>query len=268
MLVLLQRTVPVLNYKNDIFVPVESLVITVIVFSIYSRRRVMRSLEIKHLLHQFAHDIRDGHSNLLKRIHERNANGFLDWNLSHLKSLVRWTQEYFRIITKDNTVEVAIRIAFSSETEQGNVVYKTVARTDGLDKNRESTSEPIAANEGLPKYLIENDRRKILIYNDINKAIEKGVFKKTRSEEAFPDEIVTMMVAPLNGYDGKRKSMIGILYVTSRNKNVFREDHVDCMKFVADKISDTVSISIEMGKLLNKPTRKKNVQVIQPKQNI
>uniref|UniRef100_UPI004055D949 hypothetical protein n=1 Tax=Candidatus Electronema sp. TaxID=2698783 RepID=UPI004055D949 len=256
---------PLFNNKGHIFYLIAVSVFIFIISITYARYRIVRSLEIKHLLHRFAHEIRDEHSNLLERIYERKAYNFLDWYLSHLKSLVKWTQEYFRKITKDNTIEVAIRIAFPSESEQGNVVYKTVARTDGLDKNRESTSEPIAANEGLPKYLIENNRRKILIYNDINKAIEKGVFKKTRSEEEFPNEIVTMMVAPLNGYDGKRKSMIGILYVTSRKKNVFREDHVDCMKFVADKISDTVSISIEMGKLFNKPTRKKNVQVIQSK---
>jgi len=233
--------------------------IALIMGIIYLRKRTIRSLDVKYLLHQFTHDIRDAHSQLFRKIANKNPSNLAQNYQNHLKLVIDYSKDYFRKITNDNTIEAALRLATPHKEEQGNILYKTVTRTNGLNKNRENTSELIAANKGLPRYLIEtNKQRKVLIYNDLEKAIKLGVFKKTKSEEEFPKEISTMMVAPLNAWDGKKNSMIGILYITSRNKKTFAEKNVDSMRFIADKISDTISISTEINKIILKNRRKKS----------
>ena len=141
--------------------------------------------------------------------------------------------------------------------EKGNILYITRVRTSGLNKNRETTSEPIIANQGIPRYLIEKGCQEILIYVDINEAIELGLFKKTKSEEKYPNEIKTMIVCPLNAWDGSRKSMIGILYITSRKDNVFSEKHVDSARFIADTLANSISFSTMLHKMITKRKPKK-----------
>ena len=91
-----------------------------------------------------------------------------------------------------------------------------------------------------------------MIYLDINEAIELGLFKKTKSEEKYPNEIKTMIVCPLNAWDGSRKSMIGILYITSRKGNVFSEKHVDSARFIADTLANSISFSTMLHKMITK----------------
>jgi hypothetical protein len=77
----------------------------------------------------------------------------------------------------------------------------------------------------------------VLFYSDITKAIAEKAFLKTRNEEMYPDEIRTMMVAPLNGWDGNSNDMLGILYITSRRTGGFKATQVDSVKFVADALA-------------------------------
>ncbi len=61
----------------------------------------------------------------------------------------------------------------------------------------------------------------------------------------YPDDISTMMVAGLNAWDGSSETMIGILYITSRNENVFKEKHVDLLGFAADIGALTICRTIQ-----------------------
>ncbi len=121
-----------------------------------------------------------------------------------------------------------------------------MARTDGLNSGREETSEDISPDEGIARFLIERDCHGTLLYNDIDAAIKMHAFKKTESERQYSEEIITMMVAPLNGWDGEKKSMIGIFYITSRNKKTFSVKYTDSALFAADMFSRSLVNTVEL----------------------
>jgi hypothetical protein len=226
------------------------------------RNRTLRSLDISHILHQLSHQIRDEHSRLFKKLSSKQK-ASPDGCLSHISGTLEVSKDYLEKITQDKSIELAVRLAFPHQEEQGNILYKTIARTKGLHNN-EWPSEPIAADEGIPRCLIEDRKdHNVLIYRDIKKAIQKKIFHETNREEEFTNEIKSLMVAPLKAWDGNKKSMIGILYVTSGYKKAFREEHIDSMRFIADQLSDTVSFSITVNHMLimkgNKNARRRQL---------
>jgi len=210
------------------------------------------------MLHQFAHDLRDFQSKKwmhLKTPHNYRKVDFKQEYKEHLSLICGHIKEHFRRITKDDSIEVAIRLARPIKDEPDNVEYVTRFRTSGLNKNREKTTSPIPANKGLPRYLIEKGCQEILIYNDINEAVKMNLFQKTTSEEKFPNEIHTMVVCPLNAWDGSKKSMIGILYVTSRNKKTFKEEHIDTARFMGDMTASAIAFATSVYKIINKSSK-------------
>jgi transcriptional regulator with GAF, ATPase, and Fis domain len=214
----------------------------------YLRRRTMRSLEIKSILHDLSHKIRDNHSKWFEILYSHKKSITEESYIMHFEALLGIIQRYFIEITNDKTIGVALRIAVASQNDE-NVMYKTIARI-GLNSKRDETSEPIPANEGLPNYLIKkHEKCKVVIYYNLEEAIINDVFKKTKSEEVYPNDITTMMVAPLNAWDGKKRNrMIGILYITSKKEKIFEEKHVDSMRFIADVVAETVSTTTELLK--------------------
>ncbi|MBI3353795.1 MAG: hypothetical protein HY034_02760, partial [Nitrospirae bacterium] len=144
-------------------------------------------------------------------------------------------------------------LATMEDDKTQKIVYTTVGRSSGLSSKREETTEGISANEGIPRFFIEEKGSQgILIYNDLHKASSMGAYKRTANDAKYPDEIKTMMVAPLNAWDGKRQSMIGILYIASRESNAFSIIYVDSMRFVADIIAKAFSHFICQRKHINK----------------
>ena len=229
---------------------------------IYLRIRTIRSLDIKFMLHQFMHDMRDYHSRLFhykKKIYKNKDKDFTREYSEHLLCIANHIRELFRRLINNSSIEVSIRLAYPIEGQDGNVEYITRVRTSGLNQNRSDTSEPIKANEGIPRYLIEKKCHEILIYQDIDQAIEFNLFQKTENEEKYPDEIKTMIVCPLNAFDGTRCSMIGILYVVARDENLFKEKHVDYARFVADATANSISIATMMYKIINSYSKKKGI---------
>jgi len=216
----------------------------------YLRTRTMRSLEIKTILHDLSHNIRDNHSKWFELFHSHKTSITEEKYIAHIKTFLGIIQKYFIEITGDKTIGVALRIAVESKNDE-NVMYKTIARI-GLNSKRDETSEPIPANEGLPNYLIKKHNKcKVVIYYNLEEAIINNVFKKTKSEEVYPNEITTMMVAPLNAWDGKKRNrMIGILYITSKKDKTFEEKHVDSMRFIADVVAETLSTTTEILKFI------------------
>jgi len=249
-------------------VSLESILIAISVFFVafiliglvYLRKRTIRSLDIKFMLHQFMHDIRDYHSRLfrhLKNIHETKNYDFTQEYNGHLLLLANHIRDLFRRLINDSSIEVAIRLAYPIKEQDGNVEYVTRVRTAGLNKNREDTSVPIPANKGIPRYLIERKCHEILIYQDIEESIRLGLFHKTENEEKYPNEIKTMIVCPLNAFDGSRCSMIGILYITARNENIFKEEHVDYARFVADAAANSISFATMMYKIIESYSKRR-----------
>lgn len=237
---------------------------------IYLRKRTIRSLDIKALLHNYSHYLRDHETNIFKRIeHQKGLFDSQDTELErffeYVDHVCEYTKDYFVLMTHDSTINCAIRLAVEiddPESKGTRVVYRTIGRSSGLSAARSETTEDIPSNQGIPRFLIDDhDCKGVLRYNDIKEAAKTSVFKITKSEDKFPEEIVTMFVAPMNGWDGKRRSMIGLLYVTSRNLRVFRRKHVDCMRFVADMAATSLCFTVQRFKdsgLINTIRRKKS----------
>ncbi|XOF32932.1 MAG: hypothetical protein ACL93V_13055 [Candidatus Electrothrix sp. YB6] len=212
-------------------------------------RRTLRTLDMQNSLQQLSRHIRDSQTKLFRKL-SSNEKAAPDECLTHFTDTLELCKEYITAVTGDRTIELAVRIAFPHPQEQGNVVYGTAARTKGLEQSN-WPGEAIPANQGIPRCLIE-DRNKydVLLYRDMGRAIREKVFQEAEDDRQFFRQVASMMVAPLTGWDGKKKSMIGILYLTSGKKKAFREEHIDCMRFLADMLSETVSFSITVNHML------------------
>lgn len=212
----------------------------------YLRFRTIRSLDTKYFLHRLVHDIRDKQTSLIQDLENPSAydrKRFRDDMLAMVNQAVENIAEYFRLQTGDNTISVAIRLT-SEDPETKEVMYRTYTRSKGLNPQREKTTESIPSSVGIPKYLSGNGSTGVLIYNDLNDAATNRTYYRTENDVAYPDDIKTMMVAPLNGWSGDEESMIGLLYVCSRNRNVFGPIYVDAIGFCADLLATTISNSL------------------------
>jgi hypothetical protein len=217
-----------------------------IVTMFYLRKRSVRSLNIKMHLHNIAHELRDQQTRLYRKIMNKHL-----WDSDALtafaNSLCDQIKPFFTELTYDSTIETAIRLAEEVEDEDGlRIIYKTYGRSSGLDKSRNCTSESIKSTEGIPHLLNESHKCKVVLkLNDIEEASKCGAFKKTKNEEKFPHEIATLFATPINAWDGKKESMIGILYITSRKKKSLHPKHIDSVRFLADQIAPHFAFSAQ-----------------------
>ncbi|MFC1769645.1 GAF domain-containing protein, partial [Nitrospirota bacterium] len=173
----------------------------------------------------------------------------------YLKECSNNVRNYYVKLLSDDTVSVAIRLATRDSKPSNAVVYRTYGRSTGLNPNRQNTSEDISINEGIPRYLADQDFKGVLMYNNIEEAARIGAFKKTRNEEKYKEEVVSMMVAPLNSWSVTKQKMIGIIYVTSRKNNAFSVKHVDSMRFMADLVAQSIASIVHLNNV--QPSRRK-----------
>jgi len=217
----------------------------------YLRRRSIRSLDTKYYLHQLSHDIRDKQTDLHEKLSqkEKYSIGKLHKDLEILLNEVSENiASHFKLLINDPTICVAIRLA-RYEKKDKKIYYRTYARSKGLNPQRKRNSEDISSSKGIPRFLMEdNEGQGVLIYNNLKEAQKNGTYYFTKNDVKFPDDIKTMMVAPLNAWSGKRESMIGLLYITSRESGVFKPIHVDSMAFSADLTAAAVANSLEIVK--------------------
>lgn len=227
-------------------------VISLIAF-FYLRSRSRRSLDIKFHLHSLTHYLRDSQTKFFKLVQERSGSSAKlsshekEVFHNYVENFCERTKIYYKELTGDKTIEVAIRLAIDVSKKQGQqeIVYKTIGRSSGLSKERDSTSEAISANEGIPRFLSEKKNSKgVLVYTDLKQAAEYDAFKETPNEKLYPDEIKTMMVTPLNAWGRKSQRMIGIIYITSRESKTFKFKHTDSMRFIADMIANSIAFAV------------------------
>jgi hypothetical protein len=210
---------------------------------IYLRKRTLRSLNIKYYLHQLAHQIRDKEAEFYKQTNQGEDYSKLkieEQLKNYLHQLVELLKKYFKLLLNQKHIEVAIRLA--SIEQENKVVYKTYARSSGLNPRRQKYSEPISKDEGIASvFRNQKGGQGVLIYNDIKQASKENMYKWTKNDDKFPNEINTIMVVPMNAWDKNSMDMIGLLYVTSNKKNIFGEKDVDALSFAADMIASTIS---------------------------
>lgn len=211
-------------------------------------------------LHQLAHQLRNEHSQLLQRLAGKEKASPEDC-LGHLTEILALAQGYLRIITREKGVELVVRIALPHQQEQGNIIYQTLVRTNGLQGN-EWVDRAVPANKGIPRYLIEErEACNVLVYRDIKKAIREQIF--TEAEDESLQGVKSLAIAPLRAWDGKKKSMIGMVYLASGRTKGFCEEHIDGIRFIADMLSDAVASSITVNHMLimkgNKNARRRQL---------
>ena len=220
----------------------------------YLKYRTKRSLNIKNNLHQLTHDIRDGQTELYQKISKNEDYTYTITKI--LENICNNVANHFEILTRDKTIGTSIRLANSSKDKAGNcvILYKTYARSKKFSKGRENTSETININFGIPRFLYKKKDHGVLIYKDIEKATELGVYTKTKNDISYKEDIKSMIVMPLNAFAGKDKDMIGIMYITSKKKKTFKVIHTDSALFIADLTANVISNIIEYINLNNKTT--------------
>ncbi len=224
------------------------------------RKRTLGFLTLQRQLHQLAHQLRNEHSQLLKKFASKEK-AVPEDVLRYLAEVLEKARGYLEVITGEKH-DMALRIALPHQEEQGNIIYQTLACTAGLEKNP-WLEQAVPANEGIPRYLIEErDTCNVLVYRDIKKAIKEQVFCE-ETEPAFADTIRSLAVAPLKAWDGKKKSMVGMLYISSGRTKSFREEHIDSIRFLADILSDALASSLTVNHMLimkgNKNARRRQL---------
>jgi hypothetical protein len=239
------ETLP-LSFAQALLALITSLSILLISSLAYLRARSIRSLAIKSELHQMMESMRDHVSTLFKRkagarrVGKNAPEVHRDEALLVKKfsaDVAECVQKYFRLLTGDTSVACAIRLIAKDADQPSASHYVTVARSSGLAAGREDTSQPIPSNIGIPSFMSKHSGRGLLFYYDIPKAIEKEVFHKTASEDRYKDDIVTMLVAPLRGWDGSNIRLFGLLYVTSKSRGSLCIKHFDAMGAISDALS-------------------------------
>lgn len=201
-------------------------------------------------LHQFAHYLRDRHSITEELARSQKNLSRLqreDYRHAYCDNVCNKIRDYFRILINDDTIECAIRLADrdSNNPDNSDVLYATSGRSNGFSPGRDETSEPISAKEGVPKKFFEKDYLGVYIYYNLKVAADEDHFKATKSERRYGDDVKTFMVAPINGWDSDEKSMIGLLFVTSK-KSPFHKKYTESIKLFADLLGESIPKIIDL----------------------
>jgi hypothetical protein len=247
---------------KDTFVPL-ALVLAILIiiicissfmFWVFFRKNAKKHLETRSTLHSLSHRLRDIAVDSEKAIKLSSSSLSFEDKSDNLRktcnNICEAVRTHFNAITGEDTA-CAIRLVHtlhpqSDEISDGiKTSYATIGRSQGFNENRKDTSY-LPADKGAAKFfLYESDTQSkgVLIYNNLDTAAEKGVYYKTENDISFPNDVRTMMVAPINGWDGEEIKMIGLLHVTSR-KSPFYKKHVDAMRSVADMIATTLPLTL------------------------
>jgi hypothetical protein len=222
-------------------------------FLLYVRLKYYKLICLQKHLHQFAHYLRDRHAKTEEIVKEttkpltklQTEDNFR----TYCNGICNEIRDYFKELTGDSTVCCALRVADKESDDPADpvVVYSTAGRSRGFTPSRNETSQPITANKGVPSFFLDRKGcQGVLIYYDIKKAVAEEAFVQTINEEKYNADIKTFMVAPINGWSGCMKTMIGLLYVTSK-KSPFGKKYVDSIKMFADLLGESIPKIVELS---------------------
>ena len=114
-----------------------------------------------------------------------------------------------------------------------------MGRSKNLNPNRSATTEPVSRKEGIPKLFLAEEKASqgILFIDDLQKASASGCYKQTRNDKLHGSDFSAMVVMPINGWNGLKKDLIGLVCVTSKSHKLLQTRHVDLFKFTSDTIA-------------------------------
>lgn len=202
-----------------------------IILNNHTNKKIKASI----VLHECVHSCRDAADAILSSSLDINKQSSTLGELC--KSLCENTKKFFDEIKKSD-VGVAIRIA---RKDGANDTYNTYGRA-GLSSSRRRTTEPLLKNAGVAKILLDNDASGCLIYKDVRDASE-AEYVRMKNDKHYKD-VVSMLAVPVNGNDGERMSMIGILYISSKKEGFFSQDDVEFAKAFADAAALLLSYKV------------------------
>lgn len=220
-----------------------------VAFMVVIRNRELRHARLGNRLHSLAHYLRDWEVRISEG--EGHLSGDDKFGLlAFADGACERIRKVFSVLTGDRSVNAAVRLAVLAEAgspgAEEMVVYRTIGRSTGLNQNRAATTVDVPANGGVAGYLMKEGgagevAHGVLFYHDISAAAQRHAYSLSENDSRYKGEVTTMIVAPLNAWDGKGRSMIGLLYVTSGTTGTFRDDHIEYMKMIADTLAPTLS---------------------------
>lgn len=226
-------------------------VLVVIAIFVYARRRAQRSVFCKDRLHNMSHVMRDTFCELLKRTGARKSKHDLAHEKRHLlessNAIAKSIADYYRVLTGCECIGVVIRLAADKPNDGiHQTFYISVGRAGAINQTRQDTTEPIQSSEGIPKLLRskEINASGILFFDNISQAIRHGIYKETDNEKSFPDDYRYVIAVPLNGWNGTRKDLIGLLTITGRSSKILRVEHVDLLKAIGDRLAEHYAATV------------------------
>ncbi len=127
-------------------------------------------------------------------------------------------------------------------------LYHTYARAGILNPKREDTTEPLYPNGKLLTTLGQDELRgyPVFICNDVELAQDKKDLEEDENSKLYPNEVKSMMIARLYAWDIEKqcRSQIGLMYITSSEKNWFKASQVDVALAIADAFESLALFAI------------------------
>lgn len=227
--------------------------IVIVVLFLYARSRALRSLECKDKLHEMSHIMRDAFCEVLKRTGARMSKHDLAHERRHLldtsNSIAKSVVDYYMALTRAKCAGAVIRLAEDLPDDgKEETHFVSVGRAGSPDQARAESSEPILATEGIPKLFkaSNGNANGVLFFEDLDKAIRHGAYKETENERQFTEDYKYVVAVPLNGFNGKKNDLIGMLTITGRSKKkILCVQHVDLLKAIGDRLAEHYTATIE-----------------------
>ena len=138
--------------------------------------------------------------------------------------------EFFRTLLYDKTICCAIRLASSVDQKD---CYETFGRSRGMSVHRDEHTKPIPAGLGVPQFLRSKSNMGVCVINDIKQAAESSLWFATPNDAL--QDVKFLAIAPINSYEGGKKSMFGMICITSKARK-FGHASVEPLKGFADML--------------------------------
>ena len=204
----------------------------VIVFVICRQRK--ERLKTDHRFHQFYHLTRDDFAQIL--FSQKNGPERAMRLERFHRDTVQRLALFYRDLLNDETVNCAIRLAEmvkDQNAESDQEAYVTKGRSDGMSIERQNGTKPIPGDKYLANALRSQKSLGVYIIHDIQVAADAAMWLKSENDNL--QDVKTLMIAPINGWESTTKVMVGILYVTSA-KDPFLPHHSSSLKAFADSL--------------------------------
>lgn len=248
--VLLLTDIPIWFKKEDKENLVFFLILTILFLEIIvtillkdnfrNRTNKRQEYDLGSTLHSINHNSRDAVCYLIEETSNNSTYKCPPFYLEKTaNTLCNELQSFFQILTNDPTIGCAIRIGV--EDREGNLKYVTIGRSSKLNPSREKTSIGLKRSEGIPHlFEIKNRGNKgVLFYDNIELASKNNAYIKGENDKRYKKDIKSMIVAPINGWNGYKYDLIGLLHLTSQTTKILDDRLVDIIQSNGDLLALT-----------------------------